>query len=201
MTTVIIGLDHQLAEPIRNEVRSLSNRVHIYDIIPQAYTKDGMFLVKHPSMDSTWLNPSAVIYYSYFPRAKRIRKSLALSNTPSYPPVQQTILHDNKVLSLVLRKNMGCLMPNDLPRGYIPSLVGVDFEREVVLKQGNKHCGENKKLFKGPALRYPVQRFGRALRQGRVLSSSDNWKESLEYSLPVKRLEKECKWHPNSHSK
>lgn len=142
--TVIIGLDRDLAEPIRDRVRSPHNRVTIYDTVPRGYSDKGVFYVEDLTMQGTWFAPDAVIYYSYFENVLAFRKALALSFTHSFPYVDATILHDDKDMSLIYRRMISENGPPAFDRGYIPANVQLTLPQERVIKQGNVHCGENK---------------------------------------------------------
>lgn len=143
--TAIIGLDRDIAETIRARVRSLDNRVLIYDTIPDGYSESGLLFLRHPTVVDRWVIPSCVIYYSYFDNAIGLRKTLAFSKTPTWPPVDKTIIHDDKDLSLI---HWG--YHNKSNRGYVPKGVNVESFNSLkrVGKQGDNHCGDGKFLIR-----------------------------------------------------
>lgn len=145
--TAIIGLDRDLAEPIRIRVRSPQNRVLIYDTVPKGYADGGTLFIEDPSIAGQYITPDVVIFYSYFEGILGFRKAMAFSTTPTFPCVKHTILHDDKDLSLVLRACFSDLEPLE-GRGYVPARSIVKFPEERVIKVGNGHCGDDK--FKWP---------------------------------------------------
>jgi glutathione synthase/RimK-type ligase-like ATP-grasp enzyme len=66
------------------------------------------------------------------------RRSLALSNTPTYPDVRTTLAHDERAVSLALA--LAADSGPKLARGFIP--MGETHAGGVaVVKEGNEHCG------------------------------------------------------------
>ncbi len=141
MTTAIIGLDRELAEPIRNRIRSPDNRVLVYDTPPKGYTENAYLHLEHPSAEGLWYPIDRALYYSYFPNVLGLRKAMAFAITPTYPNVRKTILHDDKDLSLLLMEGDH----QSLGRGYVPANTQMTLGHyRRVVKQGNEHCGEGK---------------------------------------------------------
>lgn len=145
--TAIIGLDRELADPIRLRVRSPQNRVLIYDTVPKGYADGGILYIEDPAMVDQYITPDIVLFYSYFEGILGFRKAMAFSEIHTFPCVKHTILHDDKDLSLILRANFSNMEPLR-GRGYVPGGSIVKFSEERVVKMGNSHCGDDK--FKWP---------------------------------------------------
>ena len=87
--------------------------------------------------------PRGVLYYCYFDNAVVARRALALADTPTFPDIRKTIMHDDKVMSLIAA--VGVDSEKGLLRGYADEL-GKVAEEPLVLKWGDWHCGEGKSL-------------------------------------------------------
>src|SRR5690606_34106108 len=125
MSTFIIGLERDLAEAIRYEIRSPSNRVTIFDSIPeQYYSDDGLFKVK--VFEDNWAIPSSIIFYSYFTNGLSLMKALGFCTQRTFPNVKFTIEHNDKDLSILKASEVS--ETGWVPRGYIPSGVDVDID-------------------------------------------------------------------------
>lgn len=149
---VTIGIEPREVDEIRALVDS---RVVSYPGIPSIYALDGKLFVESANVMGRYLEASGVVYHGYFegPEAEQARRAIALSGVPSFPDVRATILHDDRIHSLLLAQQVDPVDRKlDLPRGYLPqnSFVGhdvdwPDFEGERVAKWGNRHAGEGKK--------------------------------------------------------
>ncbi len=146
---ISIGLDHHIVESIKAEV----GHVIDYQYLPDIYSVNGVSYVQSQS-GTHYIRPCGILYYCYFDSPGCQRRSLALSDTPTFPDVRQTIHHDDKVLSLIAARTadagLGYGFPgDDVPRGFASEEIHVSIETPLVAKWGQWHCGDGKKICDG----------------------------------------------------
>jgi hypothetical protein len=107
---LVIGLDDPVPERIAAVVDA---RVVSYQTVPACYALDGQLYVESARVMGRWLQPDGVVYYSYFDDAELVRRAMALASTPTFPEVATTLLHDDRVQSLLL----SALCARGRPRG------------------------------------------------------------------------------------
>lgn len=150
---ITIGVEPREVEYLRDQVDA---RVVAYPGVPEIYALDGKLFVESANVMGKYLQPSGVIYHGYFegPAVEQARRAIALSDIPSYPDVRSTILHDDRVHSLLLAQQFDTVEREfELHRGYLPATAypgdrgqkWPSFEGERVVKWGNRHAGEGKK--------------------------------------------------------
>lgn len=149
-----IGLDNA-----KELAQRIDGHFTLYDVPPRMYADRGLLYAESPRIMGLWLPVDAVIWYSYFPdneKSFQARRAIALSVAVSFPDVRQTILHDDRALSLI--QAQAADSGPTLPRGYAPSGVDLTFEGNTVLKVGDDHCGDGKSRVSAdcPALDHPA---------------------------------------------
>jgi hypothetical protein len=147
---ISIGLEPNVVEAIKKEV----GHIVVHDTLPRMYSHIGQAFVESPSIYGKYLRPRGVLYYCYFEEPGSVRRSLALSDTPTFPGVRRTIMHDDKALSLIAA--LDAEAKNGYPgiaRGFTDEIpVPLDEGETAVAKWGYWHCGEDKKLCEGEAI-------------------------------------------------
>lgn len=142
-----IGLDPPFVDAVKAKATCL---VAVYDVPPRMYSDQGKLYADRPTVSGRFWPIDRVIWYSYFPGdglPRTVRKAIALSKVPSFPDVRRTILHDDRVNSLLLAEEAD---PEPrMARGYLAKHARCNFEESRVLKVGDDHCGDGKRLIEG----------------------------------------------------
>jgi hypothetical protein len=142
---ISIGLDNHIVETIKNEVGHIVN----YQYLPDIFSVNGDSFV-HSQFGSHYLCPRGVLFYCYFDSPAIQRRALALSNTPTFPNVKSTILHDDKAISLISALSADPVK-NNLDRGFINKNTDIGITCQTVAKWGEWHCGQGKAVFNNVA--------------------------------------------------
>ncbi len=180
---ISIGLEPHIVEAIKAKV----GHIVAHDTLPRGYTHNGQVFIESPVISRKYLAPRAVLYYCYFEDPQTIRRALALSNTPTFPDVRKTILHDDKALSLI--QAVSADPGPKLPRGFIDDSETIHDVETTVAKWGEWHCGEGKKLCQEGELSVPepsvLEPFVdgesiRVLRVGNIHVGSSYWQLHYE---------------------
>lgn len=145
---IAIGFEPYWVEAIKAEV----GHVVVHNTLPRGYSFGGQAFVESPSIFGKYLRPRGVMYYCYFENSQPICRALAISETPTFPNVRKTLLHDDKTLSLVAaldaELDTGLITPQ-VPRGFSDDIpVPMGKGEQAVAKWGEWHCGEGKKICK-----------------------------------------------------
>lgn len=138
---ISIGLDPHVVEAIQSKI---GRHISDYQYLPNIFAIDGEAYVQSQS-GSYYIRPAGILYYCYFESPEIQRRALALADTPTFPYVRQTILHDDKVLSLIAARNAD-YGEKDVRRGFAFETPTVNLKNPTVAKWGKWHCGDGKKI-------------------------------------------------------
>lgn len=146
----LIGLDADMVADIKSQLAALVSIPFRFVEYPTPCkgmkSFNGRFMVPSLRAMGLWLEPDAVIWYGYFDTQEGVeaKRALAISDTSSYPDVRRTILHDDRLASLLLAKD-AMERRFDRPRGWLPAGASTPaYEGAIVTKVGNRHCGDGK---------------------------------------------------------
>jgi len=197
---ISIGLEPHIVEAIKAEVGHIVD----YQYLPDIYSIDGVTYVQS-QFGVHYIRPRGILYYCYFDNPGSKRRSLALSNTPTFPDVRHTIQHDDKVLSFVAARmaDTGSVITaplysvQDVPRGFASADHQISIETPVVAKWGQWYCGDGKKICEGtvdapePAILEPFIKgeSHRILFVGhsawQIRYESDDWRKNVNSKITV----------------
>jgi hypothetical protein len=143
-----IGLEPNYLKAVKSAYPGI---VVPYDVPPPMYSHQGKLYAESFQVAGRWLPIDRLIWYGYYPEDKRaaeVRRAIALSYCPAYPDIDLAVLHDDRVLSLILASRADTL-DSPMARGYLPRGNRVLLGELSVLKIGNDHCGDGKLLIDG----------------------------------------------------
>jgi hypothetical protein len=136
-------------------VRAIKKRPHghvvTYEVPPRMYSLHGRLFAESLTVNGKWLQIDRLFWYGYFPdfpRIPEVRRAIALAAVPAFPDLDLALIHDDRVLSLILATRADPKLP--IKRGYLTTdSRPFTFEELHVLKVGNDHCGDGKRLING----------------------------------------------------